>query len=109
MLSLENVLLVKMHFLQISYNLASNGDPSDPSSLHHFSGPNHQNPYEQAIQSVGNIIKDYDTTKMFPVQGFGARIPPHGQTSHNFPVTLSQSSFCYGIEGVLEAYRYWLT
>jgi hypothetical protein len=85
--------------------LASNGDPSDPSSLHHFSDSIFQNPYEQAIQSVGNIIQDYDAAKLFPVYGFGARIPPHGQTSHNFPVTLSESPFVLGIHGVLEAYR----
>lgn len=52
--------------------IASNGDASDPTSLHHFSdGITQPNPYEQAMQSVGDIIQDYDNTKMFPVLGFG--------------------------------------
>lgn len=82
---------------------ASNGDPSDISSLHHFS--NRQNPYEQAIQSVGTIVQDYSADKMFPVLGFGARIPPHGAVSHNFFVTLQESPYCFGIPAVLESYR----
>ena len=87
-------------------NVASNGDPGDPSSLHHFSpSANRPNPYEQAVSSVGEIIQDYDTTKMFPVYGFGARIPPHGAVSHNFFVTLTDSPYCFGIHGVLEGYR----
>lgn len=43
---------------------------------------------------------------MFPVYGFGARIPPLGAVSHNFYVTLTQSPYCFGIPGVMEAYRY---
>lgn len=86
--------------------IASNGDPSDPSSLHFFSdSPCNPNPYEQAIQAVGTIIQDYDSSKMFPVYGFGARIPPLGAVSHNFYVTLTPSPSCFGIPGVMEAYR----
>ncbi|ODM98412.1 Copine-8 [Orchesella cincta] len=70
---------------------SSNGDPSDPASLHFFSD--------------STIIQDYDAGKMFPVYGFGARIPPLGAVSHNFYVTLTQSSYCYGIPGVMESYR----
>ena len=29
------------------------------------------NQYETAIKSVGDIIEDYDTDKLFPVLGFG--------------------------------------
>ena len=89
---------------------ASNGDPNDGNSLHHFSAAtNHTspNPYEQAIQAVGDIIQDYDQTKRFAVFGFGARVPPAGTVSHNFYVTMDQASpYCDGITGVLEAYRY---
>ncbi|ODN05578.1 Copine-8 [Orchesella cincta] len=63
------------------------------------------NPYEQAIQAVGEIIQDYDQTKKFPAYGFGARVPPSGEVRHNFPVTLTDNPFCNGIEGVMEAYR----
>ncbi|CAG7721403.1 unnamed protein product [Allacma fusca] len=86
---------------------SSNGDPSEPSSLHHFSPQaNRPNPYEQAIQAVGNIIQDYDNTKMFPCYGFGARIPPVGEVSHNFFVSLGKTPQCFGIHGVLETYSY---
>jgi len=84
---------------------ASNGDPTAPNSLHHMSQNSRINPYEQAIQAVGEIIQDYDATKMFPVYGFGARIPPTGDVSHHFPVTLSSSPYCSGVAGVLESYR----
>lgn len=83
-----------------------NGDPTDPNSLHHFSASGSRpNPYEQAIQAVGEIIQDYDQGKSFPVYGFGARVPPSGEVRHNFPVTLTDSPFCNGIDGVMEAYR----
>ncbi|XP_021946651.2 copine-9 [Folsomia candida] len=85
---------------------ASNGDPADPSSLHHISQvADKTNPYEQAIQAVGEIMQDYDPSKMFPVYGFGARIPPTGEVSNNFAVTLEDSPYCKGIDGVLDAYR----
>ncbi|CAL8088558.1 unnamed protein product [Orchesella dallaii] len=85
---------------------ASNGNPAETESLHHISEiVDRTNPYEQAIQAVGEIIQDYDPSKMFPVYGFGARIPPSGEVSHNFPVTLNDSAYCKGMDGVLEAYR----
>ena len=38
--------------------------------------------------------------------GFGARIPPHGDVSHEFYLKLDeQDPFCAGIQGVLEAYK----
>jgi len=85
---------------------SSNGDPSDPNALHHFStAGSRTNPYEQAIEAVGEIIQEYDRSKSFPVWGFGARVPPSGAVSHNFPVTLTDNPYCEGIPGVLEAYR----
>ncbi|XP_021936017.1 copine-8-like isoform X3 [Zootermopsis nevadensis] len=82
----------------------SNGNPAMPESLHYIS--NIPNAYEQAIQSVGRIIQDYDTDKLFPVLGFGARIPPDGQVSHEFFVNMNPSNpYCNGVSGVLEAYR----
>jgi hypothetical protein len=53
---------------------ASNLNPADPTSLHHISQiADKSNPYEQAIQAVGEIMQDYDPIKLFPVFGFGAR------------------------------------
>jgi len=42
---------------------ASNGDPSNPQSLH-FNQGHYANQYVQAIQAVGDIIQDYDTDKV---------------------------------------------
>lgn len=83
----------------------SNGDPSSPSSLHHITTCG-MNQYEVAIESVGKIIEDYDTDKLFPVLGFGARLPPDGKVSHEFFVNGHPSNpYCEGISGVLSAYR----
>uniref|UniRef100_A0A674MIT6 Copine III n=1 Tax=Takifugu rubripes TaxID=31033 RepID=A0A674MIT6_TAKRU len=65
---------------QINFTVAvdftgSNGDPRSPQSLHYIS-PQGVNEYLSAIWSVGNVIQDYDSDKMFPAFGFGAQIPP---------------------------------
>lgn len=77
---------------------ASNGDPKDYNSLHYLSDKPNQ--YEQALFAVGDIIQDYDSDKMFPALGFGARIPPDGIVSHEFFLNLQASDpYCAGIEG----------
>merc|ERR1712107_756624 len=64
------------------------------------------NQYLTAINSVGEIIQDYDTDKLFPALGFGARLPPFENISHEFFLNLSTSSpYCEGIEGVVAAYH----
>ena len=87
---------------------ASNGDPSDARSLHFMNPQTMENQYTTAIRSVGDIIQDYDTDKQFPALGFGARIPPDGQVSHEFFLNLSPDNnpFCLGVEGLLQAYRH---
>ncbi|XP_019405582.1 PREDICTED: copine-3 isoform X2 [Crocodylus porosus] len=83
----------------------SNGDPRSPDSLHYLS-PNGVNEYLSAIWSVGMVVQDYDTDKMFPAFGFGAQIPPSFQVSHEFPLNFNPSNpFCNGIQGIVEAYR----
>ena len=73
---------------QVNFTLAidftgSNGNPTDPRSLHYRGDPSRPNmpanQYVTAIRSVGDIVQDYDSDKMFPALGFGARIPPTGQ------------------------------
>jgi hypothetical protein len=52
--------------------------------------------------AVGNIIRDYDSDKIFPALGFGARLPPHGRISHNFPIRLdafNNNPDCEDIQG----------
>ncbi|XP_065554272.1 copine-5-like isoform X5 [Lathamus discolor] len=84
---------------------ASNGNPSQPTSLHYLS-PYQLNAYTMALKAVGEIIQDYDSDKMFPALGFGAKIPPDGRVSHEFPLNGdAENPACSGIEGVLEAYH----
>ncbi|XP_015668583.1 copine-3 [Protobothrops mucrosquamatus] len=83
----------------------SNGDPRSSDSLHYIS-PNGVNEYLSAIWSVGMVIQDYDTDKMFPAFGFGAQISPSWQVSHEFPLNFNPSNpFCSGVQGIVDAYR----
>ncbi|XP_033745300.1 copine-8-like isoform X2 [Pecten maximus] len=82
---------------------ASNGNPSSPTSLH-YNSPYQPNQYGSAIQAVGEIIQDYDSDKMFPVLGFGAKLPD-GSVSHEFPVNFNSANpYCAGIQGIMQAY-----
>ncbi|XP_051969733.1 copine-3 [Xyrauchen texanus] len=83
----------------------SNGNPKAPDSLHYIS-PQGVNEYLSAIWSVGLVVQDYDSDKMFPAFGFGAQIPPNWQVSHEFPLNFNPSNpYCAGVEGVVQAYR----
>ncbi|XP_029456986.1 copine-9 isoform X1 [Rhinatrema bivittatum] len=83
---------------------ASNGNPSQPTSLHYMN-PYQLNAYGMALKAVGEIIQDYDSDKLFPAYGFGAKIPPDGKISHEFPLNSDvENPNCDGIQGVLEAY-----
>ena len=87
----------------------SNGAPSDPRSLHYIDGRGTLNQYELAIRSVGEIIEDYDTDRLFPVLGFGARLPPDGRVSHCFFVNGHDSNpYCQRIQGELSTFNYLL-
>lgn len=84
---------------------ASNGSPQDPRSLHYNDPSGAPNQYITAIKAVGDIIQDYDSDKMFPALGFGARIPPDGQVSHEFFLNLTNDPYCSGVDGILAAYH----
>ncbi|XP_023570512.1 copine-1 isoform X4 [Octodon degus] len=83
---------------QISFTVGvdftgSNGDPSSPDSLHYLS-PTGVNEYLTALWSVGSVVQDYDSDKLFPAFGFGAQVPPDWQ-----------NPYCAGIQGIVDAYR----
>uniref|UniRef100_A0AAY4DWD5 Copine-3 n=2 Tax=Denticeps clupeoides TaxID=299321 RepID=A0AAY4DWD5_9TELE len=83
----------------------SNGDPRSPDSLHYMS-PNGINQYLSAIWSVGLVVQDYDTDKLFPAFGFGAQVPPDFKVSHEFALNFNSSSpYCQGVQGIVDAYR----
>uniref|UniRef100_A0A8C9SXK8 Copine IVa n=1 Tax=Scleropages formosus TaxID=113540 RepID=A0A8C9SXK8_SCLFO len=112
--------IIKMHsFLdyimggcQIQFTVAidftaSNGDPRNSCSLHYIH-PYQPNEYLKALVAVGEICQDYDSDKMFPAFGFGARIPPDfkvrgsSDEAGGFPM---RRFTCSGIQGVVEAYQ----
>ncbi|KAM9859836.1 copine-1 isoform 2-T3 [Aulostomus maculatus] len=84
----------------------SNGDPRSPNSLH-FMSSDGMNQYLSALWSVGQVVQDYDTDKLFPAFGFGAKLPPDYQAAHHeFALNFNPTSpYCQGIQGVVEAYR----
>eukprot|EP01006_Ploeotia_vitrea_P062630 TRINITY_DN84154_c0_g1_i1.p1 TRINITY_DN84154_c0_g1~~TRINITY_DN84154_c0_g1_i1.p1 ORF type:complete len:710 (+),score=58.27 TRINITY_DN84154_c0_g1_i1:166-2130(+) len=82
----------------------SNGKPEDPRSLH-YRDPNAPNAYLRAIMAVCDIVAHYDSDKMFPVYGFGAKVPPNNQVSHCFPCTFNeQEDEVEGVQGIVNAY-----
>ena len=94
---------MQMNFVVAIDFTGSNGAYQDPRSLHHCGQTPSQ--YYQATQSVGQVIQDYDTDKLYPVFGFGAKIPPTGQVSHMFPCNFDhQNPFVEGIDGILTTY-----
>uniref|UniRef100_A0AAX7U313 Copine-8 n=1 Tax=Astatotilapia calliptera TaxID=8154 RepID=A0AAX7U313_ASTCA len=85
-------------------SLSTTGNPAQPTSLHYMS-PYQLNAYAMALKAVGEIIQDYDSDKMFPALGFGAKLPPDGRVSHEFALNGNpQNPYCAGIDGVMEAY-----
>ncbi|XP_030584903.1 copine-1-like isoform X2 [Archocentrus centrarchus] len=85
---------------------SSNGDPHTPNSLHYMS-PDGLNQYLHALWSVGQVVQDYDTDKLFPAFGFGAKLPPDYQAPHyEFALNFNPSNpYCRGVQGIFDAYR----
>ncbi|RXM27267.1 Copine-7 [Acipenser ruthenus] len=84
---------------------ASNGDPRNSCSLHYIN-PYQPNEYLKALVAVGEICQDYDSDKRFSALGFGARIPPNYEVSHDFAINFNpDDDECEEIQGVVEAYQ----
>jgi hypothetical protein len=81
----------------------SNGSPGSPLSLHHINALK-PNQYQMALSSVGQILESYDSDKLFPAFGFGARLP-NKQVSHMFALNGNpEQPYCAGVAGLLAAY-----
>jgi hypothetical protein len=78
----------------------SNGDPRKVGTLHYLN-PSGRNDYEKAIASIVNILGKYDSDKMFPVYGFGAKYG--GVVRHCFQCGAAAEH--HGVAGVLQAYK----
>lgn len=78
----------QIHFTVAIDFTASNGDPRNSCSLHYIN-PYQPNEYLKALVSVGEICQDYDSDKRFSALGFGARIPPKYEVSHDFAINFN--------------------
>lgn len=58
----------QLHFAVAIDFTASNGNFTDPKSLHYLS-PHRPNYYEIALKAVGEIIQHYDSSQLFPAFG----------------------------------------
>jgi len=86
---------------------ASNGPPESHDSLHHIDPTGRSlNPYAQAISAVGKVIEFYDSDKLFPLYGFGAKTRTQpGPPSHCFALNGDESApEAQGVQGILETY-----
>ncbi|GAA6233702.1 copine-7 isoform X2 [Lates japonicus] len=95
----------QIHFTVAIDFTASNGDPRNSCSLHYIN-PYQPNEYPKALIAVGEICQDYDSDKRFSALGFGARIPPNYEVSHDFAINFNpEDDECEEIQGVVEAYQ----
>jgi hypothetical protein len=72
-------------------------------------GNKYTNQYTDAIKSVLNIMKYYDSDQQFPAYGFGGKLPGSNEPSHCF--ALNGDIFdpeVHGIDGVLDVYKNFL-
>lgn len=89
---------------------ASNGLQSAPSSLH-YTGMGKKSHYEEALHEVCNIVLDYDTDKLVPTFGFGAKVnapgfSTGGKVHHCFPINGSETNpNLFQLAGIMAGYR----
>ncbi|CBJ26471.1 n/a [Ectocarpus siliculosus] len=102
--------------MQIAFTVAvdytaSNGDPSQPGTLHYHDPTGRtNNEYGQAIQSVGGVLEYFDDDRRFPLFGFGGCPVYRAPASHCFAVNGNENDpEVEGIAGVLDLYRQSLT
>lgn len=83
---------------------ASNGDPLQPQSLHHYD-PRVPNDYIRAMLAVSNVVQEYDNGRVFPAFGFRAIIPFTSGTSHFFPLNGNCTNpYLSGMQAVVDTY-----
>lgn len=95
---------MELNFIVAIDFTASNGNPSESSSLH-YSSPHMPSQYVQTLQAVGSILEDYDSDKLFPAFGFGAQLPPSWNVFHEFALNFNpQNPNCHGVDDIIAAY-----
>lgn len=83
----------------------SNGNPSDPNSLH-YNNSHAPNEYVTAMRQVGDTLQAYSTRTFIPTYGFGAVLQRSKiETCHCFPLSLdSNRPLCRDAEHVVQTY-----
>jgi hypothetical protein len=89
----------RLHVIAAIDATASNGDPRETTSLHHFMAQG-KNDYEDALFSICSILSKYDSDQKYPVYGFGAK--QNGVLNHCFQIGPTQE--VEGVEGITKAY-----
>ncbi len=88
----------------------SNGNPAMPDTLHYIDPAGSLNPYQQTINSLAKVLEQYDSDKLLPSYGFGARGGAERKVSHCFPLNGDPTNpYVQGMEGLSAAYRKALT
>jgi hypothetical protein len=90
----------RLHVITAIDATASNGDPREPTSLHHFMAEGKKNDYEGALFSICSILSKYDSDQKYPVYGFGAK--QNGVLNHCFQI--GPTPEVEGVEGITKAY-----
>jgi Copine len=86
---------------------ASNGELTDPVSLHRLSQNGQLNDYEQAISSVGSILEPYAFDRKFALFGFGGipRFTGATSVSHCFNLTGTTDPTVDGLLSMFNLYK----
>ena len=100
---IENGLQIKISFA-IDYT-NSNLPYTNPKSLHYIGDPEKLNPYENCLRCFGELVGSYDFENKIAMLGFGGVIPSTGETSHCFPISLTNNPYANGIEEAIKQYK----
>ena len=100
---IENGLQNKISFA-IDYT-NSNLVYTNKKSLHYIGDPEKLNPYENCLRCFGELVGSYDFENKIAMLGYGGIIPQTGETSHCFPVSLTNNPYAKGIEEAIKQYK----
>lgn len=97
--------LVMNMFIAVDFT-TSNGSPNSPNSLHYLNAPQ-GNQYQQALNTISNILLNFDIDKVVPLYGFGGkRKNSSGPVEHAFPLTGNPSNTSgQFLAGIMNVYQ----
>lgn len=98
----------KMNLILAIDFTASNGEVTDPKSLHFINPSGRLNDYQSAILQVGNVLEPYSYNHRYTCYGFGG-IPRYlgtNQVSHCFHLNGQENPEVDGVQGIMDAYQF---